>query len=783
MKISQSKPCVKAPVPFVGGRRFQSLSAERSGDNTIDNKLNNINDDNNPNDPTTWYPDIKPVDVVKYFARDGVSRESIQDFLQANSIQTVQDLQTFLDDEPLEVISPLLKLLKGKARTGLYGAMEAALKRSRQTPEMILRGKLEYDASCISPNCMEIYTEGAVSVEPKKIVEPSDKASRATEFSLVLGPSGTGKTIFALQRVPQLACSEDLGQCFRVHFKTFDAVSLMTKRGITFPEAVAEIVQEIVEKRLTRGKAGKEISAIDLYLHVTLDEAGAESYSPYFSSARSILNIVDALKANMKFNFIKGVHLSVIGTGLDEITSSVLSGIETTKFRMQPWTVKKFDKFVDASYHPDKPLLKSVVRQFSILRDLITNGRCSYFIMDSTSSGQFLVTNGLRNFVPALVNTVASRYSASNGMSQLKSPRDKWEVCRSVYRHLNDATRQPNVAFFPRFDDLEDETMRDIARLLVEVHVESKNGMPVFVEPNKYSLSMSPAIGIVMANLLNAEARLSWNWEGFEINVMLSELKRVVANSEDIPKHPERPIIELPSRFPATSNASRCSIPVVNRYSVVLNGARAPYADVIAPYRLVQAKFSANPRTTKALYLKTELDKMGLLKRTVTFELQQNITSRLHLMWESLDVVPQPIKPKRLKKIEVTDRSEVYPYNTLTVPQSVEKPAVIVYDAKTRICSVAQNTFKSMSPGDQKSLIGAVQAMNELDMKTELAETVFAVFATNCDSFRIPKREKMEAFVIERKDVDWQGKLMEKAIPKDLANELRANVEILFQFY
>lgn len=296
---------------------------------------------------------------------------------------------------------------------------------------------------------------------------------------------------------------------------------------------------------------------------------------------------------------------------------------------------------------------------------------------------------------------------------------------------------------------------------------------------------MSPAIAIAAACfLLNAETQLSWNWERFETKLMLSELKRVVANSVDIPKHPERPILELSFRLPTNSKANRCSIPVVNRYSIVLNGANAPYADIIAPYRLVRAKFSENPTTTKVLYLKKELERMGLLKHTVDCELQQVITSTFCVLWEMVEVVPQATKRKHFKQIEVTNRSEAYPYNTLAAPKSMEKPVVITYNTATRTFSITEKVIKLQRKEERLALVAAVEAMNELKPSIkEFVQPVTAVFATNCVSFRIVNTKETDSFTIDREDVDWQGVLKTKTISKDLSNELRTNVQLCFQFY
>jgi hypothetical protein len=58
----------------------------------------------------------------------------------------------------------------------------------------------------------------------------------------------------------------------------------------------------------------------------------------------------------------------------------------------------------------------------------------------------------------------------------------------------------------------------------------------------------------------------------------------------------------------------------------------AQYADVIAPFRLLQVKHSRDSGNVQRLDLEKELNKMGVTLST-KYRLQQAVTSVLYWMW------------------------------------------------------------------------------------------------------------------------------------------------------
>ena len=196
---------------------------------------------------------------------------------------------------------------------------------------------------------------------------------------------------------------------------------------------------------------------------------------------------------------------------------------------------------------------------------------------------------------------------------------------------------------------------------------------------------------------------------------------------------------------------------------MVLNGQRAKYADVIAPYRLVQAKFSDEDTNDKVLDLQKELDLMGLT-HSVDHKLQQFLTKVFYAMWkESRDDVPspQPSSSSAKQSDKKKYRMKYYPYSKLNFCFDSEKPVMFT-------CCLGDKRFKPDSKSDISHEI----------KEFEKAHPVTAVFVTNCKSFKLRNN-----CYINPDSVDWEGKLIAgNSLPRDVRSSLKEHVKVRFLF-
>jgi hypothetical protein len=732
--------------------------------------------DNDANDPSSWYDDIEPFIVLRYFAPKEVSDEQIRDELDENSIGTLQELKQFS--------SRVCTRLVGEDITDVGSAIVNTLRnRIRKTAEQILgEQKIVYDTSCLPQKCYDWYAPAAVSVDPPAFPQTAGNTNRHPDITLVLGSSGSGKTLFAMRRIPEWLFGNDETAYFRIHFRARRVTDLMTeeKGTLDFPLAVATIVHDVIGDVLFR-KGLYNIKVLNIPIHVTIDEAGGKVFKEYFDTAGKIRNIIDAVKTKGKFEFQREIHITLAGTRLEINTMDIESDVEIKKFRMKPWKTENFHALVDKSHHPQPIRVKEVVHRFPVLEDLTSNARCAFFVLETMENLALLRENRVQSSVPVIVSSVADSYVYSSGLDYLKNAEDKWKVARSVFRALDRSTRNPNAAFFPHFEDLDSEQFRFIANSMLDINVESRFGKPRSVDVgSRYSTSMTPALAIVVANLLSTEAKISWDWQGFETTVMLGELKRMIVHAQDFSTHPDKPVLQLQSPLPADPATKSFSVPVVDRYTVVLNGPKAEYAHVIAPYRLVQAKFSKDNTKPLSLDLQNELDKMGLTHSSEHL-LQQYITTVFHTFWrKGLEAPSWTAGESILQLVNKNMRFECYPFNILNKKIVFEHPKVIQGRLEGEKCMIDED-----ATGERFEWLATF----------DKSQPVTAVFATNCREFtlKIRKRDKStatsttieyeeETVAIRHSHVDWQGKL-KKEVGVFSQLGLRENVKISFLFY
>jgi hypothetical protein len=118
-------------------------------------------------------------------------------------------------------------------------------------------------------------------------------------------------------------------------------------------------------------------------------------------------------------------------------------------------------------------------------------------------------------------------------------------------------------------------------------------------------------------------------------------------------------LIRLPQKI--ESNVERISIPMVNGGSILRNSDSASFADVIAPYTLIQAKTTSDSKASMA-ELYTDLQKCGLWKKSKDTRLLQGLLA----MWQGQLVA---MNPKR-QKARASSSLSLQPDDTNRKPQS-----------------------------------------------------------------------------------------------------------------
>jgi hypothetical protein len=585
---------------------------------------------------------------------------------------------------------------------------------------------------------------------------------------------------------------------------------------------------------------------INLSLFVVIDEAGSPRYKPFFGFEREILKLVTALENMSKYSFKKGVHVTLTGTGLEILTKSIDSTVSTIKFHMKPWMSTQFHALLANMKREDDVMVKGIVERFPILKNLTTNARCAYYLVNTMPNLTHVLEQRWTDYVAASVSDAAQCYIETNGLKNLRgSEKGKFTVAQEAFKILNDAMDHPSTPIFPKFN-IQNARLLSLTLCLLDINVEEKTAGAEFTSENiLYSVSMSPAISIVLAELLCENPVICWDWQGMEATAALGEWKRMITNMDVSEFTSACGVIRMWSPVPAGGAKVRFTLPVVNRKIVILNGPAAVYADVMAPFRLVKAIFSSKDFVTLKVDFETEMDEMGLTSNP-TYRLQQAVTSALYVMWSMLYSTVNAIDdrgglfadldgfeeaqertnvPTSKKEAKEGARCEHYPYQALlsNCTTSHETASFIIEDGNRNVL---------VDDGD----VGATKVLKRRQIKVweefTSQNAVTAVFVTNAESLVLEKKEpevepaaqdeqpagggsepakkrakgggqqqnqkrkrppaktnksveeKYPPFSIQRKDVDWRGILkMDKQLPDYLVCNLRKNVEVRFLFY
>jgi hypothetical protein len=740
--------------------------------------------------PETWTPQTEPFGVIRHFAKDGVADEQLKASLQQHKIQSLKDLA-------LNFIWMGSVFKDGIGGDIIRNAITKSLDRTVEKALELLGGQLNHDRTCISDKVLKLYHKMAVAVEPCGY-QLADRIQQQTpNYTLVYGPSGSGKTMLAINYIPELILPGAISEkkCLRLHLT---ADTLLThddeaKDPLDLPALLVRYVEERVAYLLywTFGDVVKP-PPMDLYLFVTIDEAGSPAYQRYFDKADKIEQLVSALnEMNGGYRFTKGVHVTLAGTWLETTTVGIDSNLDgTIKFHMQPWSQSNFRALLNNTPREDKETLKAVVMHYRILENVITNARCAYFLTalwpDDSRSKVFTEVEMWQSNVNIAVAQVAKWYIGSNILRNMSHGYERLQVVQEVFKALDTANLQQNVALYPNFDSIQSRYIRAATGCLFDIHLETVNRETKLMGSHMCSISISPAIMIVLIEFLCEKAVIPWNCQEPEAIVALGEWKWMIREIQLSDFEPTRSFLTVRYAIPLFEDEISFSLPLVGKSTVVLNAPGAPYANVIAPFRLVRTKFCFNVNQPVSIDFAEEMEEMGLTTTnagTAGDQVNQAMTSIIFAMWQrkikdwnnerstgaTIFYHSEDAQKEREEK-EDNRRCEYYPFEQL---------ACGYVAGREQISFTIQENKGIVLPTDKTTTW-----WNEdkpVKILEEFTRPVTAMFVTNAVSF-VLRKEGMPAVTIGRGDVDWQGVLKEP-LPDYLVGNLRGKVEVRFMFY
>jgi hypothetical protein len=475
-----------------------------------------------------------------------------------------------------------------------------------------------------------------------------DNSTRDMPVSIVTGSSGSGKTFFCLQYLTDFLKGEQ---------KYSTALYLQPDPTVTKidfgvpPDVVHAALLAYIRSALKMRFGELDFTAkLNMHVSVIIDEAGGSDLNGHFEDKAFLKGLWEHLEDHLATN----VSLVVSGTGLTG--TNLTSSGDAFIFRLGPWVQHDVEELVKQQSR--KLVLKAGETVKSVvdaifkhpkLRGLTTNARsayclvraiaslCSHYVADAWSVQ-------LDAWAPALVTTVVHQYIAGNGLRTLDVD-ERRVVAASVFRALEDAASwNPEAGAMafdpPAFERLEGKPLA-MAKSLVTWNVErvdaKEDGETILqlVDKEPRVISVTPAIATVLFVMAGVQVSMIRGWRAEkEVAALYAARQGILRCFDRLQGEKERLKDELrkirlyelrkqiqPFRQVAATQTdaakktrqSRVRVPIVSESPVLLNGDKASFADVIAPYMLLQAKHTSGKQVK--VDIEQELGKCCLLER------------------------------------------------------------------------------------------------------------------------------------------------------------------------
>lgn len=387
----------------------------------------------------------------------------------------------------------------------------------------------------------------------------------------------------------------------------------------------------------------------------------------------------------------------VLGTGLTG--NAVSSSDDAYVFRMRPWQVDDVAMILK-NYRDSLNLVEGEETTQTVaeaifanpkLGALASNARLAYFLVLAIARysqyyTRFSWRSLLDELTDGLVMAVVHDYIASNAICRL-SRKERRHVAASIFWALHKLMPPDTQPI-----NLEGLTGKEIpiAESLLQFNCELVNEKLQLVDDEVFAYTVTPAIAIVLYAMLGVHTTPNPGWKLEEEAAALFAIQQWAircmekyvsdGHRDELDRSLEQirllSLTEQVKSENASSN-SKIFVPMVGTGAVLLNADRSPFADVIAPYMLIQARQDiSSPTMTKTVKLYEEMEKCSLLK---TSDRDTRVLRGLVEMWRG-NLEPKPFQqPKESIRQQQQQRtchnpqtSQAFPANLLCLGTYVD---------------------------------------------------------------------------------------------------------------
>ncbi|KAL3937289.1 MAG: hypothetical protein SGBAC_007578 [Bacillariaceae sp.] len=749
-----------------------------------------------PRVSTPWQPQSNVIDFIEqedfrgsYWSEE-TAKQRLEEQMGGLKISTLQELRDYFQGDAGQ------RDLATHALTASgynYTSIEKAVEIFFQKPEDKLNGRilsLLHDHDGEITRAVDRYVNDAVSVdgpEPGACYRADDGKERFKNIGIVLGPSGSGKTSHAIIGLFAQALISDnkKGKCVTLYIKARSLLRPHTNEVIT-ADGILVLIQKCLARCLNVDDY-KAVGGLQMSLKFVIDEAVV--LGDWVGCLDNLVSLNERIGT-----IVENPQLVIVGTGVDRLTEDMASDKQAGKYRMRPWGMANVRAVLEKRFlkTKDRDKVSEAMNVEPIYQSLITNARVATFLINAL--WERLELSNKRTNVGDVVNEVATQYVQSNGLAVLKADQ-RTLVARAVLKALDESSWNKGKASFPK--SLGDLRLNGCFFSLLDINVESIGGKKVFVnKSNPFSVSVSGAICIVLLSLIDTVGSIGSTWSNFETLCALNELQRVVMATEEQDLAANLPqLVMLKKPFPERNARTNLAVPVVGDTHVFLNGDKAPFADVIAPHRLCQCKFSEDAKKTVTLDL-DEFVKMGIVKKIYHPEEDGQTTKMQEKESEKVKqkMAKQTMRMQRngallsaLSQYWVRPSSLSNPTNRVaTLAESSNKAPRQFYPG----CLLVGDTVFGPQPGYEMYTYCKKNMLTKFDDKDgtcryhycdNLEKEIKAVFYTNACEFEIKRGNSTVVVTPENVSIDGTTS-SDINIAKVLSIKLRENVKVHFIF-
>jgi hypothetical protein len=506
----------------------------------------------------------------------------------------------------------------------------------------------------------------ATFAEPEAKKSDNGRGGRSEPLCFVVGGSGAGKTFFAMrEELRTFRKPGGLRHSATVYVKPVNLDRDVPNFGdAAAPRRLVASIRRLIEEDVQNYiRPSWRWKKLDIHLCLVLDEAGARDLMGFFDQRGPVLELIKEAKTVLATSVV----VVVCGTNISGTKFS--STEEAYFFRMKPWGKHDLITLLEKKkaglrFKPGESaatVARAVFAQ-STLAALATNARSAGFLVDAIEDGcarpSVTWMHHLSIATPVVVSHVVYKYAATNGLRGLKDEQ-RPRLAAWVLARL--AAMKPRSTLLPEFDGLTVKE-REVALSLLQINLEFSLDGDQLVVGALFPVSITPAIALVLFTLAGVPAGVLAGWRAEEEVAALYAVKEWLCRSWkehstalsavqakgkygrdegklsefegrlraegkfedydlerfDLERDFGRELgklrlFRLDQQVRTTKDGDKTvKIPLLSSASIAVNGDLARFADVLAPFMLVQARHTAKENVV--VDLNEELDKCGLLR-------------------------------------------------------------------------------------------------------------------------------------------------------------------------